>query len=62
MTILTRGEIADLRGRSKLENVQFSGGIVADLIDTIDSLAKALDEERIHGAAVRAVAQNKGDI
>lgn len=62
MTILTRGEIADLRERSKVVNVRFSANIVADLLDTIDDLAKALDYERIHGAAVRAVAQNKGDI
>jgi hypothetical protein len=62
MTILTRGEIADLRERSKVVNVRFSANIVADLVETIDDLAKALDYERIHGAAVRAVAQNKGDI
>ena len=59
MTILTRGEIADLRERSKVVNVRFSANIVADLLDTIDDLAKALDYVRIHGAAVRAIAQNK---
>ena len=62
MAILTLGEIADLRERSKVVNVRFSANVVADLLDTIDDLAKALDYERIHGAAVRAVAQNKGDI
>ena len=59
MTILTRGEIADLRERSKVVNVRFSANIVADLVETIDDLAKALDYECIHGAAVRAIAQNK---
>ena len=59
MTILTRGEIADLRERSKVVNVRFSANIVADLVETIDDLAKALDYERIHGAAVRAIAQSK---
>ena len=62
MAILTRGEIADLRERSKVVNVRFSANIVADLLDTIDDLAKALDYERIHGAAVRTIAQNKGEL
>ena len=59
MTILTRGEIADLRERAKVVNVRFSANVVADLVETIDDLAKALDYEHIHGAAVRAIAQNK---
>ena len=62
MTILTCGEIADLRERSKVVNVRFSANVVADLVETIDDLAKSLDYERIHGAAVRAVAQNKGEL
>ena len=59
MTVLTRGEVADLRERSKVVNVRYSANVVADLVETIDDLAKALDYERIHGAAVRAIAQNK---
>ena len=59
MTILTRGEIADLRERAQVVNLRFSAKIVADLVETIDDLAKALDYERIHGAAVRTIAQNK---
>ena len=54
MTVLTRGEIADLCERSKVVNVRFSANVVADLVETIDDLAKALYYERIHGAAVRA--------
>ena len=62
MTVLTRGEVADIKERAKVVNVRFSAQVVSDLVETIESLSKALDDERTHGAAVRAVAQNKGDI
>ena len=62
MTILTRGEIADLKQRANVVNMRFSAKIVADLVDTIDDLAKALDYERIHGAAVRTIARKKGEL
>ena len=59
MTVLTRGEVADLKERSKVVNVRFSASVVSDLVETIESLSRALDDERIHGAAVRAIAQSK---
>ena len=59
MTVLTRGEIADLRERSKVVNVRFSAQIVSDLVETIESLSKALDDERTHGA-IEAMLAKKG--
>ena len=53
MTVLTRGEIADLKERAKVVNVRFSASIVSDLVETIESLSKALDDERTHGAIER---------
>ena len=55
--MLTRGEIADLRERSKVVNVRFSASIVSDLVDTIDDLTKALEGERMHGAVERMLAK-----
>ncbi len=46
MTVLTRGEIADLRERSKVVNVRFSAQIVSDLVETIESLTRAYEDER----------------
>ena len=59
MTVLTRGEIADLRERSKVVNVRFSAQIVSDLVETIESLSRALDDERTHGA-IEAMLAKKG--
>ena len=59
MSVLTRGEIADLRERSKVVNVRFSAQIVSDLVETIESLSRALDDERTHGA-IEAMLAKKG--
>ena len=59
MTVLTRGEIADLKERAKVVNVRFSASVVADLVETIESLSKALDDERTHGA-IEAMLAKKG--
>ena len=59
MTVLTRGEIADLKERAKVVNVRFSASIVSDLVETIESLSKALDDERTHGA-IEAMLAKKG--
>ena len=59
MTVLTRGEIADLKERAKVVNMRFSASIVSDLVETIESLSKALDDERTHGA-IEAMLAKKG--
>ena len=59
MTVLTRGEIADLRERSKVVNVRFSAQIVSDLVETIESLSRALDDERTHGAIEAMLAKGE---
>lgn len=59
MTVLTRGEIADLKERSKVINVRFSASVVSDLVETIESLSRALDDERTHGA-IEAMLAKKG--
>ena len=59
MAILTRGEIADLKERSKVVNVRFSASVVSDLVETIESLSRALDDERTHGA-IEAMLAKKG--
>ena len=46
MTVLTRGEIADLKERAKVVNVRFSASVVADLVETIESLTRAYEDER----------------
>ena len=53
MTVPTRGEVADLKERAKVVNVRFSAQVVSDLVETIESLSKALDDERTHGAIER---------
>ena len=62
MTILTRGEIADLRERSNVVNLRFSAKIVSDLVDTIESLSEALEDERMHGAVERMLAKKRESI
>ena len=59
MTVLTRGEVADLKERAKVVNVRFSAQVVSDLVETIESLSKALDDERTHGA-IEAMLAKKG--
>ena len=59
MTVLTRGEIADLKERSKVINIRFSASVVSDLVETIESLSRALDDERTHGA-IEAMLAKKG--
>ena len=46
MTVLTRGEIADLKERAKVVNMRFSASIVSDLVETIESLTRAYEDER----------------
>ena len=62
MTILTRGEIADLRERSNVVNIRFSAKVVADLVDTIESLSEALEDERMHSAVERMLATKRDSI
>ena len=57
--VLTRGEVADLKERSKVVNVRFSASVVSDLVETIESLSRALDDERTHGA-IEAMLAKKG--
>lgn len=45
MTVLTRGEIADLKSRANVVNMRFSAAIVSDLIETIESLTRAYEDE-----------------
>ena len=59
MTVLTRGEVADIKERAKVVNVRFSAQVVSDLVETIESLSKALDDERTHGA-IEAMLAKKG--
>ena len=59
MTVLTRGEVADLKERAQVVNMRFSASIVSDLVETIESLSKALDDERTHGA-IEAMLAKKG--
>ena len=46
MTVLTRGEVADIKERAKVVNVRFSAQIVSDLVETIESLTRAYEDER----------------
>ena len=59
MTVLTRGEVADLKELRKVVNVRFSASVVSDLVETIESLSRALDDERTHGA-IEAMLAKKG--
>ena len=59
MTVLTRGEVADLKERAQVVNVRFSASVVSDLVETIESLSRALDDERTHGA-IEAMLAKKG--
>ena len=59
MTVLTRGEIADLKERAKVVNMRFSASIVSDLVDTIESLVRAYENERAANETARLMAKLK---
>ena len=59
MSVLTRGEIADLKERSKVVNVRFSASIVSDLVETIESLVRAYENERAANETARLMAKLK---
>jgi hypothetical protein len=59
MTILTRGEIADLKQRANVVNMRFSAQIVSDLVDTIESLVRAYENERAANETARLMAKLK---
>lgn len=59
MTILTRGEIADLKQRANVVNMRFSASIVSDLVETIESLVRAYENERAANETARLMAKLK---
>ena len=59
MTVLTRGEIADLKERAKVVNMRFSASIVSDLVETIESLVRAYENERAASETARLMAKLK---
>ena len=59
MTVLTRGEIADLKERAKVVNMRFSASIVSDLVETIESLVRAYENERAANETARLMAKLK---
>ena len=59
MTILTRGEIADLKQRANVVNMRFSASIVSDLVETIESLVRAYENERAANETPRLMAKLK---
>jgi hypothetical protein len=59
MTVLTRGEVADLKERAQVVNMRFSASIVSDLVETIESLVRAYENERAANETARLMAKLK---
>ena len=59
MTVLTRGEVADLKERAQVVNTRFSASIVSDLVETIESLVRAYENERAANETARLMAKLK---
>ena len=59
MTVLTRGEVADLKERAQVVNMRFSASIVSDLVETIENLVRAYENERAANETARLMAKLK---
>ena len=59
MTVLTRGEVTDLKERAQVVNMRFSASIVSDLVETIESLVRAYENERAASETARLMAKLK---
>ena len=57
--VLTRGEVADLKERAQVVNMRFSASIVSDLVETIESLVRAYENERAANETARLMAKLK---